>query len=95
MLQDVKFAICAPSHNSVGLYLRNKAIYRQSEKNWLKSNIFSTRLHGELRPTNGWHRLARLGHASKFQRVSHLRFVTAPTSLNGGQPNFARCLAIF
>jgi len=32
--------------------------------------------------------------AHKFQRVSRLGFVTAPTSLNGGQPNFARCLAI-
>ena len=31
-----------------------------------------------------------LGHPSKFQRVSRLGFVTAPTSLNGGQPNFAR-----
>jgi len=38
--------------------------------------------------------LASLGHPSKFQRVSHLRLVTAPTLLNGGQPNFARCLAV-
>jgi len=36
-----------------------------------------------------------LGHPSKFQRVSRLGIVTAPTSLNGGQPNFARCLAVF
>jgi len=35
-----------------------------------------------------------LGHPSKFQRVSSLGFVTAPTSLNGGQPNCARCLAV-
>ena len=35
-----------------------------------------------------------LGHPSQFQRVSHLGFVTAATSLNGGQPNFARCLAV-
>jgi len=34
------------------------------------------------------------GTPSKFQRVSRLGFVTAPTSLNGGQPNFARCLAV-
>jgi len=27
-----KIAICAPSHNFVGLYLRNEGIYRQSEK---------------------------------------------------------------
>ena len=34
-----------------------------------------------------------LGHPSKFQRVSRLAFVTAATSLTGGQSNFARCLA--
>jgi len=38
--------------------------------------------------------LASLGHPSKFQRVSHLGFVTAATALNGSQPNFARCLAV-
>jgi len=38
--------------------------------------------------------LASLGHLSKFQRVSRLCFITAPTSLNGDQPNFARCLAV-
>ena len=35
-----------------------------------------------------------MGHPSKFQRVSRLRFVTAVTSLTGGQPYFARCLAV-
>jgi len=35
-----------------------------------------------------------LGHPSEFRRVSRIRFVTAPTTLNGGQPNFARCLAV-
>jgi len=35
-----------------------------------------------------------LGHPCKFQRVSHLGFITAVTSLNGGQPKFALCLAI-
>ena len=35
-----------------------------------------------------------LGHPSKFQRVSRLGFVTAATSLNGKQPNFAWCLAV-
>jgi len=35
-----------------------------------------------------------LGHTSKFQRVSRLGSVTAATSLAGGQPNFARCLAV-
>ena len=52
--------------------------------------------YGELRPTNvsGWDRLAGLGHPSKFQRLFRLAFVTAATSLTGGQPNFARCLAV-
>ena len=31
---------------------------------------------------------------STFQRVPRLGFVTEPTSVTGGQPNFARCLAI-
>jgi len=38
--------------------------------------------------------LASLGHPSKFQRVSRLAFITAVMSRSGGQPNFARCLAI-
>jgi len=50
--------------------------------------------YGELRPTNGWDLFASLGHPSKSQPVSRLGFVTAATSLNGGQPNFARCLAV-
>jgi len=45
-------------------------------------------------PTDGWHQLAGLRHPCNFQRVLRLGFITAPTSLNGGQPNFARCLAI-
>jgi len=32
--------------------------------------------------------------SSKFQRVSRLGFATAAMSLNGSQPNFARCLAV-
>ena len=36
-----KIAIWAPSHNIVGLYLRNYGTYRQSEKNLLSSNISS------------------------------------------------------
>jgi len=37
-----KIAIWAPSHNFVGLYLRNVGMYRQSEKNWLHSDTSST-----------------------------------------------------
>jgi len=40
-----KIAIWAPSHNFVGLYLRNQGTYRQSEKNLLSSNISSTCPH--------------------------------------------------
>ena len=35
-----------------------------------------------------------MGHPSKFQRVLRLGFVPAAASLTGGQPNFARCLAV-
>jgi len=35
-----------------------------------------------------------LRHPSKFQRVSRLGFVTAATSLVGGQPNFPPSLAV-
>ena len=50
--------------------------------------------YGELRPSNGWDRFGSFGHPSKFQRVSRLGFITAPTSLNEGQQNFAGCLAV-
>jgi len=50
--------------------------------------------YGERRPTNGWDRLVSLAHPSKFQWVSGAGFITAPTSLTGGQLNFARCLAV-
>ena len=36
-----KVALWAPSHNFVGLYLRNWGTYRQSEKNLLSSNMSS------------------------------------------------------
>jgi len=62
----------------------------------LSSNISSTCLLdmvnvGPLTAADG---LPVLGTPSKFQWVSGLDFVTAPTSLNRGQPNFAQCLAI-
>jgi len=37
-----KIAISAPTHNFVGLYLRNEGIDRQSKKNLLNSNTSST-----------------------------------------------------
>ena len=45
--------------------------------------------YGELRPTNGWDRLAGLGHPIIFQRASRLGSVTARHSSSGRQPNFA------
>ena len=52
--------------------------------------------YGELQPTNAWDRFVSLGHPRKFRRVLRLAFVrpTAAMSLNGGQPNFARCLVV-
>jgi len=50
--------------------------------------------YGELQPTNGSDRFTSFGHPNKFQRVSRHGFVTSATSLNGGEPNFARSLAI-
>jgi len=50
--------------------------------------------YGELRPTSGWDQFGSLEQPSKLQRVSRLGSVTAAASLNGSQPNFARCLAV-
>ena len=83
------FAICAPSHNFIGLYLRNGGTYRQSEKNLLNSNISPTTSHnmvnfGPLSAEIRW-----VGHPSKFEPVSRLGSVTARHSSSGRQPNFA------
>ena len=51
--------------------------------------------YGELCPTHGWDLLASLWHPIKFQQVSRFGFVTAPTSLSGGQPKFKRCLDVY
>jgi len=45
--------------------------------------------YGELQPSNGWDRLAGLGHPIIFQWVSRLGSVTARQSSSGRQPNFA------
>jgi len=65
-------------------------------KKVLNSNISSTRPHNmvTVSPLTSAIGSGVWGTHSKFQRVLHLGFVTAPTSLSGGQPNFARCLAI-
>ena len=92
-----KFVICAPSHNFVGLYLRKWSTYWQSEKIVKQQYLpHMSSYYGELQPTDGWDLLAMasLRHPSRFQRISRLGFVTAATSLNGSQLNFAHCLAI-
>jgi len=49
-----KIAICALSHNFVGLYLRNYGTYRQSEKRVIQQYLLHMFLqYGELSPTNG------------------------------------------
>jgi len=45
--------------------------------------------YGELRPSNGWDRLAGLGHPIIFQRLLRLGSVTARQSSSGRQPDFA------
>jgi len=81
-----KLATCAPSHNFVGLYLRNYVTYRQSEIKFVKQqylpHMFSQ--YGELRPTSGslvW------DIPAKFQRASRLGSVTARHSSSGRQLN--------
>ena len=73
-----------------GYIFATKAHIDNRKKNLLSSNMSPT-----CRPTSGWDRLTSLGYPCKFQLVSRLAFVTAATSLTGGQPNFARCLAVF
>jgi len=62
-----KIAIWPPSHNFVGLYLRNERTYRQSEK--LVKQQYALHMspqYGELRPTSGWDRFTILGTPPNF-----------------------------
>jgi len=47
-----KFAICAPSHNFVGLYLRNEGMNQQSEKKQQYLLLMFSQ-YAELQPING------------------------------------------
>jgi len=60
-------------------------------KNWPSGQylLHMSPQYGELRPTNGWDRLAGLGHLIIFQRVSRLGSVTALHFIRGCQPNSA------
>jgi len=74
----------------VGLYLQNYIMHGQSEKLVKQQYLLHmSSSYGELRPTNGWDRLASLGHPSKFQWVWRLGSITARHSSSGRQPNFA------
>jgi len=66
------------------------------KKNLLNSNVFCRCPHNmaNFAPLTAEIGLEVFWHPSKFQRVLRLGFVTAPTSLTGGQSNFTQCLAI-
>ena len=62
-----KFAICAPSHDFVGLYLTTEACIDNRKKNLLNSsNSQMSSQYGKLRPTNGWDRFTSLGTPANF-----------------------------
>jgi len=92
-----KFAKHSPSsHHRTTLsnYIFAAKACIDNRKNLLNSYISSTCPHNdELRLTDGWDQLAILGPPpANFNGFRVL--ATTPTSLNGGQPNFARCLAV-
>ena len=85
-----KIAICAPSHNFVGLYLcKYKACIDNRKKNLLSSNMSSTCSHNMVNfgPLAAEIVLLVWGTPSKFQRVSPLSSVIARHSTSGRQPN--------
>ena len=71
-----------------------KALLTIRKKPVKQQYLLHMSLQYELWPTNGWDQLACFGHPSKFQGFWRFAFAAAPTSLDGGQPNFARCLAV-
>jgi len=87
-----KIVIWAPSHNFVGLYLRNWGMYRQSEKNLLNSNTSST-CHNMVNfgPLAAEIGLPIWGTPANFNgfRVLAALLVTAWHCSSGRQPNFA------
>jgi len=82
-----KFAVCAPSHNFVGLYLRHWGMYRQSEKNLLNSNISSTCPHnktnfGSLTVEIGWRLLNTTANLNGFCVLDSLLHQRRSTEVN-------------
>ena len=79
----------AHHHTTLSCHVFATKAYIDSRKNnWLNSNISSTSFHsmtnfGPLTTEIGWRVWASQQISTYF-----------PTSLNGGQPKFARCLAV-
>ena len=68
-----KFATWAPSHNFVGLDLRNCKACIDNRKHVKQQYLLHmTPRYGELRPISGWDRFTSLGHPRKFQLSSWL-----------------------
>jgi len=69
-----------------------------NRKNLLNTNISSTCPYNTENTVNfGHYRLRSVGAFGAPQQIStglRVGFVTAATSLNGGYPNFARCMAV-
>jgi len=81
-----KSAICH-HHTTLSAYIfATKACIDNREKTCPHNMVNFSALPAEI----CW----RFGHSSKLQRVLRVGFITAATSLNGGHPNFARCLAV-
>jgi len=79
-----------------GYIFTTKACIDNRKKNIKQQYLLlMTSQYGELRPTNALDRMASSGTPAHFNefRVLALLVITALTSLNGGQPNFTRCLA--
>ena len=81
---------------SLGYIFASKARIDNQKKNLLSSNVSSTSSYNMVNFGPLVAEIVSLvwGHPSKFQWVSHLGFITAATSLNRNQPNFAPCLAV-
>ena len=92
------FAICAPSHEFVGLHLSNKGNIDNQKKNLLNSNISSICSHnmanfGPLTAEIGSAEWDTPANFNGFRVLTSL-LQRRRTSLTRGQPNFARCLTI-
>jgi len=90
-IQDAKITQKSPSAHH-----RTTRAYIGSQKKMLNSNISSTCPDnmvnfGPVTVEVGWRVWGTPTHFNGFYVLASF---TAPTSLNGGQPNFARCLAV-